>query len=797
MMFLYGGANHQDVIFDNREGEKHMFCSNCGKNLPDGAKFCGACGAPVKTAEEAARQPAAVTSEPENHPMPEQAPIPEPQKFNVQISGTAASVQKKSKKGLAVGLSVGGVLIVVIFAVALIFVFGLKSGSKGGSFVSIVNEVVYDDEYTYYLSEDDRGNTARIMRVGNDQDAEPEVLYEVDQIRGDGWGMYPLGWLFLWDDKICFLEITDASDDGDDEYDFYWISKDGKDHGTLVSYEQMSEVMDYERFGLRNIYQYGDDLIFSNGQVLKWLDLKTGEFRERDDVINADKPIHFVAYDKGYYYYFAFDVKNEAAGGTLYRKKEGSEAEKICVMPELKYTSESDHDTLSTCVPNGDYIYFADETTIFRIHMENGDVEDLASYEEAENRFAISDAGLYYFKNMSLRLIDLETLDETVFDLPEDVESLPHLIYAGPDGGCWLKRWEENFRYYRFIPDEKSGSYTYFGKKQNETKGSDQTAHAEGPVSSDITPLYADVVKKLIEEYGSISFGGGDSYECYVNGVFKIDMLDFNRDGTDELAVLYSREGEGIFPYVDVWTVKDGVAVQLFCAKPKNESHESSISLSIYENGGYYYVPIYDTLDENPVYVHLYGFDEHGTFGEIYQYENNDFYSNQLPDGMEFTPYSTTEFYFNSQHSGADEYESYKKAVEETLLEDMRNKLNILGIAMPEAPPENVYAIYEYEGNWEWKQESGDMTATLQLEATDGSTLSGTFGVYRLFSEQLTITITSANTGTVTSETVHWDGTAEFGADHILINFEDVSVLGAPSISAGFGTTEFRFTPAS
>ena len=683
-----------------------MFCSKCGNPLSDDAKFCGACGAPVNTVQEDSpvlQQPAGISDEVEGIQMlkPENVPKPpvEAQNSHRSLSHDTKASVKKSKKGLVIGFSIGGgILLTIILAVVLIFVFGLKDGSKGSdSFASIVNnEVVYDDEYTYYLSEDDRGSTARIMRIGNEQDAEPEVLYEADQIKGDGWGQYPLGALFLWEDKICFLEVTNASETTA-EYGLFWVSKDGKESGTLASYEQLGELMSNEGVGLRNIYYYEDALVFSNGQVLSWLDLKTGEFREQNDVINADKPIHFVAYDKGYYYYFAFDTNNEVVGGTLYRKKEGSEAEKICVMPELDYTSESDHATLSACVPKGEYLYFADETIIFRIHMENGDVETLASYEGAENRFAVSDAGLYYFKDMSLCLIDFETLEEAVFDLPEDLDHIPDIIYAGPDGGCWLKRWEDSFKYYRFIPDEEGGSYTYFGEKTNETEESDQTAYADAPASSDITPLYAAVVERLIAEYGSISFGGGDSYECYAAGVFKIDLLDFNQDGTDELVVLYTPEGDGIFPFADVWTVKNGEAVQLFSKKSKDESHESKGTFSLYENAGFFYIPVYDSLDCNPVCVHLYGFDEQGEFGEIYQYENNAFYMNQLPDGMKFTEYEGTLFYTNTQLAYYDNgFENAKEEMMESLQTDMKYMLNVLGVSVPEAAA-NWLGVYRYD----------------------------------------------------------------------------------------------------
>ena len=779
-----------------------MFCSKCGNHLPDDAKFCGACGAPVNAAQEDSPVPqqlAGIPDEVKSIQMPNPEPLMEAQNFGAQMRGGAKASGKKSKKGLVIGLSLGGVLLAVILAVTLIFVFGQKGGSKDSdSFASIINEVVYDsevvcdDEYTYYLSEGDGGSSARIMRVGNEPNAEPEVLYEVDQIRGDGWGKYPLGWLFLWDDKVCFLEITDASDDGNDEYGLYWISKDGEDHGTLVSYEQLGELMGNERFRLRNIYYYEDALIFSNGQVLSWLDLKTGEFREQNDVINADKPIHFVAYDKGYYYYFAFDANIEVVGGTLYRKKEGSEAEKICVIPELDYTSESDHATLSTCVPKGDYLYFADETTIFRIHMESGDVETLASYEGAENRFAVSDAGLYYFKDMSLRFLNFETLEESIFNLPGDFNSIPEMIYTDPNGGCWMKKWADSFQYYRFIPDEEGGSYTYFGEKMNEMDESTQDDSVNNQESVNTTELYADVVNQTIAEHGTLGFQE-TQFDCIARGVFKIDLLDFNQDGTDELMMMYSNESDSFFPVIEVWTIKNGEAAQVFSGKSRVESQEPIFGFNLYQNAGNLYVPVYDSLDCNPIYVHLYGFDNNGEFRDIYQYENNAFYMNQLPDGMEFTDYDNIPFGVDSLR---DDFEGDKNAMKETLQADMADTLNKLGITMPENSQEDAISTYDYEGDWVWKRENSDMTASLRLEAADASTLSGNLSFYRLFGDHLTITM-SGDTGTVTSESGGFDGTACFEPGSLSLCFEDQVIYQNDTISETFGTTEFHFVPAS
>ena len=220
----------------------------------------------------------------------------------------------------------------------------------------------------------------------------------------------------------------------------------------------------------------------------------------------------------------------------------------------------------------------------------------------------------------------------------------------------------------------------YFGE-------SDQDASAEDSVEDqdtvNTTALYADVVENFIGRYGNLSFGGSDN-EFYAQGVFKIDLKDFNQDGTDELMILYTVEENGIYPYIEIFTVEDGGLVKLFSQKTRDEFHEAAMSFCLYQNGGNLYVPVYDSLDQNPVYVHLYGFDENGEFGEVYQYENNAFYMNQLPDGMEFTKCEETQFYTNTQFAYYDDFENVKEEMMESLQTDMEYMLNEMGIAAPE-----------------------------------------------------------------------------------------------------------------
>lgn len=681
-----------------------MFCSKCGNQLKDGDRFCAKCGASVLQQTEPQEKPAA-------EPVYSQVPVEGRAEVQTLEHRVAASVQKKSKKGLIIGLSVGGALLAVILAAALIFVFALKGGSSKGDDSSVnlgYSTVVYDDQYTYFLSETETWAPC-IKRVSNDLSGQPEILYESEEFEGDGWSMYPMHCMFLWNDKICFIEYTNYTEQGDEEFEIHWLSKDGKENGTLVSYEQLSTYGNLLS-QMEGAFFFEDYLIFGNRYSFYRLDLNTGELCKQEDFLDLEGSAYFVAYNDGYYYYFVPDIENNLMGETLYRKAVDSEEEVIGRVP-----SQGDDDLQDFLekyfpfIPKGDYLYYADSDNICRLNINDGRIETLASYEGIYNRFTLCENGLYYFKDMTLRFLNTETLEETIFD---EVEGIPDLIYAGANDACWMQDDSTSHRYNCFRPDKQGGSMIYFGE-------SDQDASAEDSVEDqdtvNTTALYADVVENFIGRYGNLSFGGSDN-EFYAQGVFKIDLKDFNQDGTDELMILYTAEENGIYPYIEIFTVEDGGLVKLFSQKTRDEFHEAAMSFCLYQNGGNLYVPVYDSLDQNPVYVHLYGFNENREFGEVYQYENNAFYMNQLPDGMEFTKCEETQFYTNTQFAYYDDFENIKEEMRESLQIDMVNMLNELGIAVPENSStqtnQSEFDITSMLGEW-----------TLELILPDGSTV--------------------------------------------------------------------------
>ncbi len=696
--------------------------------MPDDAEFCNTCGAPVKTLQEASpvpQQPAGIPGETVNIQATKSEPLMEAENFSVQMSSGAATHGKKSKKELVIGLSVGGVMLAVILAVALIFVFCIKGGSKGndGS-VPLGYSTVYDDQYTYFLSETKEFKPC-IKRIRNDLSGDPEILYEAEEIKGDGWSQYPMGCIFLWNEKICFIEITKATEQGNDEYEIHWLSKNGKENGTLVSYEQLNTHGDLLS-QMEGAYFFNDYLIFGNRFSFYRLDLNTGELCRQEDFLDLEGSACFVAYQNGYYYYFVPDMENNLMGETLYRKAVNSEAAEIGKVPSQ---DNDDVGKYFSFIPKGDYLYYADLDNIYRLNIEDGSTETLASYERTYNRFTMCENGLYYFKDMTLRFLNTETMEETVFD---EVERIPALIYAGANDSCWMQGDATSHRYDCFLPDKQGGSIIYFGE-------SDQDASTDVPETVNTTTLYADVVENFIGRYGSLSFGGTDN-EFYAQGVFKIDLLDLNQDGTDELMLLYTVEENGIYPYIEIFTVDDGGLVKLFSQRSRKEFHEAVMSISLYENAGNLYVPVYDSLDSDPMYVHLYGFDENGEFGEVYTYENNAFYMNVLPDGMEFTEYSSVQFYVCDR---VTDYGAQKSLMKESLQTDMEYMLNELGITAPEISStqtgQSEFDITSMLGEWtlEVAQPNTENVSrhlirlnadgTMTLRAEDGSWLDYTY----------------------------------------------------------------------
>lgn len=140
-----------------------MFCSKCGKQIPDSAKFCGNCGNSVAGGTPAyTPKPTPVVTFPENsgetRPLDDQTPfVPQPfyyetkdkKKKSSGKKSLGAFIQKIPGKVWKIG---GGVLAAVLAAVILICVFS-GTGGKAGNGSGIPEGALYLKDGELYYSD--------------------------------------------------------------------------------------------------------------------------------------------------------------------------------------------------------------------------------------------------------------------------------------------------------------------------------------------------------------------------------------------------------------------------------------------------------------------------------------------------------------------------------------------------------------------------------------------------------------------------------------------------------------------
>ena len=85
---------------------------------------------------------------------------------------------------------------------------------------------------------------------------------------------------------------------------------------------------------------------------------------------------------------------------------------------------------------------------------------------------------------------------------------------------------------------------------------------AEPTASPDV--VYAEIAKRKIDEFGlgKVAKHAWNDSLRQLSGLSIVRLIDFDGDGTEELLLGYNK-GEEFEPAVELWTIKDGAAVQL------------------------------------------------------------------------------------------------------------------------------------------------------------------------------------------------------------------------------------------
>lgn len=167
-----------------------MFCKNCGKELPDGTKFCGGCGSSVTPAvpEEAlggqeqtvSLDFSAPAAAPETQAAPPASPAPE---AGASDGAVSSIIKRRGKSGLVV-LGVGAVAVIVVLVLAVKLIGGLLGGG-GGSRTQAFAYLTDDDELMYLSDLKEKTQAIEVTDKDNPQGArftkDGKTLYYTDR----------------------------------------------------------------------------------------------------------------------------------------------------------------------------------------------------------------------------------------------------------------------------------------------------------------------------------------------------------------------------------------------------------------------------------------------------------------------------------------------------------------------------------------------------------------------------------------------------------------------------------------
>ncbi len=487
-------------------------------------------------------------------------------------------------------------------------------------------------------------------------------------------------------------------------------------------------------------FQFGDYLVLSNLEESTQLNLETGEVQTGMDVLGLDAdeqeiallsvdrtaPV-LVGYKDGYYYYWRLSMNSDAAESTLYRCKPGGKEQEV---GPIGLDGSMDETQLGRVRFESEGLYYPDFVQMTGINLTNsktGEVENAIAWQDMNSvySYSMTEQALYYTAVDSLVRVSRANGEEKKIELPEQMLDGVYGVFAAGEDSCMLFDLMDSTQLYLYqnelhhlthLPNlpvmqyeendegtvalsEESAAISSSSKAEEEATAEEPTEEepteetkasaAETPAvvgdgnalaGADWKSAYAQVFQNASAEYGELRFDE-DDYETVARGLIFTTLVDFNNDGTSELVLMHTPQTGGAELYGEVWTWNGYEAVQIFSDCLIKESQTSMIDFSIYSDAQGAYIPVRDGLDQNPIQVHLYGFN--GTeMTETYTYDNNDFFTameneTALPDGRTLE-YVTGSYYYVANRM--DEYNLYVTGMKTGLSAYILTTKNDLGI---------------------------------------------------------------------------------------------------------------------
>lgn len=128
---------------------------------------------------------------------------------------------------------------------------------------------------------------------------------------------------------------------------------------------------------------------------------------------------------------------------------------------------------------------------------------------------------------------------------------------------------------------------------------------------------YADVVREYEQIYGTFEIHDATAHNAngqYYTGVFLVKLIDFDRDGSDELVVGYAEENIEFYiswPHLDVWTMENGKPVPAYRDAMVTHSDVGTHCEYTQYNGTWYLVDGYGGSGYDLDYMVLEGVEFH------------------------------------------------------------------------------------------------------------------------------------------------------------------------------------------